>query len=156
VEAYNGFAKRLNFGGEGVIDTVDPVEQEKHLKYNHLVANAAAIQNVIDLTRAVRDLQADGYFVRREDLAQLSPYQTRRLKRFGDYTLSMRSPEPLDQPGRALPDRRDGTAGSNGVRRLGSNADNSGRQATREEAQELFAAGQSTSRRTVSTELRSA
>ena len=80
----------------GVIDTIDPVEQEKHLKYNHLVANAAAIQNVIDLTRAVRDLQADGYFVRREDLTQLSPYQTRRLKRFGDYTLSMGSPDPFD------------------------------------------------------------
>jgi len=55
VEAYNGFAKWLKFGGEGVIDTIDPVEQEKHLKYNHLVANAAAIQNVIDLTRAVRE-----------------------------------------------------------------------------------------------------
>ena len=54
MEAYNGFAKCLFFGGEGVIDTLDPVEQEKHLKYNHLVANAAAIQNVIDLTRAVR------------------------------------------------------------------------------------------------------
>jgi TnpA family transposase len=60
VEAYNGFAKWLNFGGEGVIDTLDPVEQEKRLKYNHLVANAAAIQTVIDLTRAVRALQADG------------------------------------------------------------------------------------------------
>jgi hypothetical protein len=96
VDAYNGFAKWLNFGGEGVIDTIDPVEQEKHLKYNHLVANAATIQNVIDLTRAVRDLQPDGYFVRREDLAQLSLYQTRRLKRFGDYTLSITSPEPFD------------------------------------------------------------
>jgi TnpA family transposase len=96
VEAYNGFAKWLNFGGEGVIDTLDPVEQEKHLKYNHLVANAAAIQNVIDLTRAVRTLQADGYIIQRDDLAQLSPYQTRRLKRFGDYTLSLSSPEPFD------------------------------------------------------------
>jgi hypothetical protein len=35
VEAYNGFAEWLNFGGEGVIDMLDPVEQEKHLKYNH-------------------------------------------------------------------------------------------------------------------------
>jgi TnpA family transposase len=96
VEAYNGFAKWLNFGGEGVIDTLDPVEQEKHLKYNHLVANAAAIQNVIDLTRAVRALQADGYIIHRDDLAQLSPYQTRRLKRFGDYTLSLSPPEPFD------------------------------------------------------------
>jgi TnpA family transposase len=87
VEAYNGFAKWLNFGGQGVIDTLDPIEQEKHLKYNHLVANAAAIQNVIDLTRAVRELQADGYMVRRDDLAQLSPYQTlRRLHPLDDST----------------------------------------------------------------------
>ena len=28
VEAYNGFARWLTFGGEGVIDTLDPVEQE--------------------------------------------------------------------------------------------------------------------------------
>jgi TnpA family transposase len=96
VEAYNGFAKWLNFGGQGVIDTLDPVEQEKHLKYNHLVANAAAIQNVIDLTRAVRELQADGYMVRRKELAQLSPYQTRRLKPFGDYTLSAGTPDPFE------------------------------------------------------------
>jgi TnpA family transposase len=96
VEAYNGFAKWLNFGGEGVIDTLDPIEQEKRLKYNHLVANAAAIQNVIDLTRAVRTLQTDGYVIQRDDLAQLSPYQTRRLKRFGDYTLSLSPPEPFD------------------------------------------------------------
>jgi hypothetical protein len=96
VEAYNGFAKWLNFGGQGVIDTADPVEQEKHLKHNHLVANAAAVQNLIDLRRTIRELQADGYIVRREDLAQLSPYQTRRLKRFGDYTLSMSSTDPFE------------------------------------------------------------
>ena len=76
VVAYNGFAKWLNFGGEGVIDTLDPVEQEKHLTDNHLVANAAAVQNVIDLTLAVRTLQADRYIIQRDDLAQLSP--TRR------------------------------------------------------------------------------
>jgi hypothetical protein len=85
----------LNFGGEGVIDTLDPVEQAKHLKYNHLVANAAAIQTVIDLTRVVRALQADGDIIHRDDLAQLSPYQTRR-QRFGDYTLSLSPPEPFD------------------------------------------------------------
>jgi hypothetical protein len=32
----------------------------------------------------------------RQDLAQLSPYQTRRLKRFGDCTLSLSPPEPFD------------------------------------------------------------
>jgi hypothetical protein len=44
----------------------------------------------------LRALLAQGYPVRREDLAQLSPYQTRRLKRFGDYSLSPGSPEPFD------------------------------------------------------------
>src|SRR5438093_5471591 len=39
--------------------------------------HAVAMQNVIDLTRAVRALIAEGYPVRREDLAALSPYQTR-------------------------------------------------------------------------------
>ena len=58
-------------------------------------ANAAAIQTVIDLTRVVRALQADGYIIHRDDLAQLSPYQTRR-QRFGDYTLALSPPEPFD------------------------------------------------------------
>jgi hypothetical protein len=34
--------------------------------------------------------------VQHDDLAQLSPYQTRRLKRFGDYTLSLSPQEPFD------------------------------------------------------------
>ncbi len=41
-------------------------------------------------------LQTDGYILQCDDLAQLSPYQTRRLKRFGDYTLSLNLPEPFD------------------------------------------------------------
>jgi len=97
VEAHNGVPKRLNFGQQEVIDTIARVDREKHLKYYHLVADAAAIQTVIDfITYPVRELQADGYAVRREDLAQLSPFQTRRLKHSGDYTLSMSSPEPLE------------------------------------------------------------
>jgi len=40
----SGFGRHSH---QGVIDTIDPVKQEKHLKYTHLVANAAAIQKVI-------------------------------------------------------------------------------------------------------------
>jgi TnpA family transposase len=96
VEAYHRFAKWLFFGGEGLLLEVHPDEQEKRLKYNHLLTNAVAIQNVIDLTRGVRDLIAEGYPVTREDLAALSPYQTRHIKRFGDYTFSTSAPEPFD------------------------------------------------------------
>lgn len=54
VEAYHRFAKWLFFGGEGLLLEIHPDEQEKHLKYNHLLTNAVAIQSVIDLTRVVR------------------------------------------------------------------------------------------------------
>ena len=51
---------------------------------------------MLDLTRGVRDLIAEGYPVTREDLATLSPYQTRHIKRFGDYTFTTTAPEPFD------------------------------------------------------------
>ena len=96
VEAYHRFAKWLFFGGEGLLLELHPDEQEKRLKYNHVLTNAVAIQNVIDLTRGVRALLAEGYPVHREDLAALSPYQTRHLKRFGDYAFTASAPEAFD------------------------------------------------------------
>jgi TnpA family transposase len=50
-EAYNGFAKWLFFGGEGVVANNDPEEQQKVIKYNDLAANAVILQNVIDRSR---------------------------------------------------------------------------------------------------------
>jgi hypothetical protein len=82
--------------GPGLLLEIHPDEQEKRLKYNHLLTNAVSIQNVIDLTRAVRGLLAEGYPVKHEDLATLSPYQTRHIKRFGDYVFTVTSPEPFD------------------------------------------------------------
>src|SRR6267143_792309 len=98
VEVYHRFAKWLFFGGEGLLLEVHPDQQEKRLKYNHLLTNVVAIQNVIDLTRAVRQLIAEGYPVKREDLGALSPYQTRHIKRFGDdvFTVTVTAPEPFD------------------------------------------------------------
>jgi Tn3 transposase DDE domain len=39
IESYNGFSKWLSFGGD-VIGENDPDEQQKHLRYNDLVATA--------------------------------------------------------------------------------------------------------------------
>ena len=60
------------------------------------ISAGAAIAHIHGRRTLEESMQADGYFVGREDLAQLSPYQTRRLKRFGDYPLSMGSPDPFD------------------------------------------------------------
>ena len=96
VEAYNGFAKWLFFGGEGVIADNDPEEQEKMIKYNDLVANAVIFQNVVDQSRILAELRAEGFPVHREDVAALSPYLTTHIKRFGDYVIDLGThPQPL-------------------------------------------------------------
>lgn len=97
VEAYNGFTKWVFFGGEGVISENDPEEQEKRIKYKDLVSNIIAFQNVVDMTYALRELKREGYEVAREDVAALSPYLTRHIKRFGDYYIDLgNAPQPLD------------------------------------------------------------
>jgi hypothetical protein len=59
------------FGGFGVIANNDPIEQEKIVKYNDLVANAAIFHHVVDLTDFLRDLLKSGYLITREDVAAL-------------------------------------------------------------------------------------
>jgi len=96
VEAYHGFTKWLSFGG-GTIAALDPEEQEKRLKYLDLVAHAVLLQNVVDMTEALPQLAREGHRVDRAMLATLSPYQTRHLKRFGDYVIDLGNvPQPLD------------------------------------------------------------
>lgn len=103
VEAYNGFAQWIFFGGEGIIAENDPEEQEKIIKYNDLVANAVIFQNVVDVSRILRALIAEGYPVKREDVAALSPYLTRHIKRFGDYFIDLSAlPQPLTETDLAL------------------------------------------------------
>ncbi len=96
VEAYHGFTKWLSFGGEAIA-AQDPEEQEKRLKYLDLVAHAVLLQNVADMTEALPRLARAGHRVTREVVATLSPYQTRHLKRFGDYVIDLDTvPQPLD------------------------------------------------------------
>jgi TnpA family transposase len=98
VEAYNGFSKWFCFGGEGVIASNDPEQQEKTIKYGDLVANAVIFHNVVDLTEVLLGLRKEGFFWKREDLASLSPYLTSHIKRFGDYLIDLDAiPTALDE-----------------------------------------------------------
>jgi len=101
IESYNSFAKWLSFGGEGVMAENDPDEQQKRLRYNDLVASAVILHNVVDMTRILAHLKAEGQEVVPGDLNFLSPHLTSCVKRFGDYTLNTaKTPEPWldDQP----------------------------------------------------------
>ena len=96
-EAYHGFSKWLFFGGHGIIAHNDPIEQEKRIKYNDLVANAMILQNVVDMTQVLLQLKKEGYSVYAETLSILSPYLTGHIRRFGDYVLNMEKvPEPVE------------------------------------------------------------
>lgn len=98
VEAYQGFSKWFFFGGDRVIASNDPEQQEKFIKYNDLIANAVIFQNVVDLTEVLQQLQTEGYLLDREDVGCLSPYLTSHIKRFGDYVLDFKAiPRSLNE-----------------------------------------------------------
>lgn len=81
VEAYNGFSEWLHFGNRGVIADNDPIEQEKAMKFNSLLTNAVIFHNTLDIADVVRELQAEGWKIEPEDLAEISPYLTEHIMR---------------------------------------------------------------------------
>ena len=76
VEAYNGFAAWLRFGNGGVIAENDPAEQEKMIKSEGWEP-------------------APGYPITAEDIAQLSPYLTEHIGRFGMYATDVLKLRPV-------------------------------------------------------------
>ena len=52
---------------------------------------------IVDMTRTVQNLSAEGYPVNRRILATMSPYVTRNLRRYGDYVVDLSSvPQPFE------------------------------------------------------------
>lgn len=94
IERHHKFAKHLAFGAGGHLRSNNPADQEKAIVYNELVANAVALQNVVDQTQALHTLKSKGVSIRPADLAFLSPYATSKLKRFGDYSTDLK-PEAM-------------------------------------------------------------
>ncbi|MGW2016817.1 Tn3 family transposase [Streptomyces sp. NPDC001927] len=61
------------------------IEQEKAVKFNALLSNCLIFHNTLDIAEAARELQAEGWKVEPEDLAEVSPYLTEKIMRFGEY-----------------------------------------------------------------------
>lgn len=98
-ERFNHFVQWVSFGGDSVIAENVRDEQRKFIKYNHLVANLLAFHNLVNITNAARRMEDHGYEVKEDCLAELSPYQTEHINRFGHYSVNFsRTPEaaPLD------------------------------------------------------------
>jgi TnpA family transposase len=94
VEQYNNFEDWITFAlGGGMIDNVY-TEQEKRIKYTDLISNCVMLDNMLGISAALNTLAREGHIPTVEQLAALSPYQTRHIKRFGDYELDLSAIAP--------------------------------------------------------------
>ena len=97
VEQFNGFSDWIRFGSKVIVASNDPDEMEKAIKYNAFLANCVILQNTIDYSYGIHQLQQEGYEITKEDAARLSPYMTEHLKRFGDFIIDLEKlPENID------------------------------------------------------------
>ncbi len=96
-EKFHAFAKWLGFGSAGVIRENERPAQQKALKYNLLLANAMMFYNTVMLSKDLRTLIHNGYYVDPACVAAFSPYTINGFERFGRYTLNMTNvPDPID------------------------------------------------------------
>jgi len=91
-ENFHKFAAHLMIGGQ-LISHNDPDYQERVVKFNELVANCAIYSTALDITDAANALAGDGHPVDLDDLATISPYITRTIRRFGDWIVDLTPPE---------------------------------------------------------------
>jgi TnpA family transposase len=89
VEAYHALSDWIMFGSRVIVASNDPDEMEKAIKYNALIANCIILQNIIDYSYVIYQLQQEGYEITKEDAARISPYMTEHLKRFGDFIIDL-------------------------------------------------------------------
>ena len=89
VETFNAFSDWIRFGSRVIVASNDPDEMEKAIKYNAFIANCIVLQNTIDYSYVIHQLQQEGYAITKEDAARISPYMTEHLKRFGDYIIDL-------------------------------------------------------------------
>ena len=97
VESYNALSDWIRFGSRVIVASNDPNEMEKAIKYNALIANGVVLQNIIDYSASIYQLQQEGYEITKKDAARISPYMTEHIKRFGEYIIDLeKQPENIE------------------------------------------------------------
>jgi len=85
IERHHKFANRLAIDAGGHHRSNVQANQEKAIVYNELVANAVALENVVEQTLSRQALKSKGVSIRPSDLALLIQNTSSKLKRFGEY-----------------------------------------------------------------------
>jgi len=86
-EEYNNFMQWVFFYNNGIIRENQLPEQDKIIKFNHLVTNLVILHNVNNMTNIIRKLQRQGFDISPELLAGLSPYRWEHINLLGLYQL---------------------------------------------------------------------
>lgn len=86
-EEFNDFIQWVFFFNHGEIQENLRAEQEKMIRYSHLVANQVILYNANAMTKTLRELKKDGLSVTPDVLKGLSPYRTEHINLLGDYTI---------------------------------------------------------------------
>jgi TnpA family transposase len=89
VEAYNGLSEWGFFGGKYIVASNDSEGMEKAIKYNMIMCNSVILQNLVDISQIIHQLQREGWKISKADVSKLSLYLTEHIKRFGDYVVNL-------------------------------------------------------------------
>lgn len=97
MEQYNALEDWVRFAGGGTMYAHAFEEQEKLVKYTGLLTYCIILDNTLEISAALNTLAREGCIPTIDELAALSPYQTRHIKRFGNYEIDFSAvPAPIE------------------------------------------------------------
>jgi TnpA family transposase len=88
-EEFNEFISWVRFGDGGVISDNLRFNQDKMIKFSHLLANILIFHTVVFQTKGVNKLRDSGMDIPNEILSGFSPYWKDHINRFGAFLLEM-------------------------------------------------------------------
>ena len=89
VESYNNLSEWASFGSIVLVASNDEDEMEKAIKYNGILTNSIILQNIVDISEIIYQLQQEGKIITKADISYLSPYIVEHIKRFGEYFIDL-------------------------------------------------------------------
>lgn len=89
-EQFNDFLKKSFFGNGGLIAENVRHEQQKVMKFGHLMANMLILYTTHDMERVIRELRDEGFPISPEVLRNLNPYRLGHINLLGDYAVDRR------------------------------------------------------------------
>lgn len=91
-EAFNQFIKWAFFANDGLIDETVRHEQQKLIRYNHVVANMIMYHNVQQMQRVLVELREERWEITPEMIEALGPFRTRHINRLGQHDVDVSRP----------------------------------------------------------------